>query len=50
LWQYAWQQADPGAHVIVSRAIDSRGNIQPEQSVFESAREDNSQWPRKITV
>jgi DMSO/TMAO reductase YedYZ molybdopterin-dependent catalytic subunit len=50
LWTTPWTGAAPGVHTVVSRAIDSRGAIQPERHTMESAREDNSQWVRKITV
>lgn len=54
LWRLPWPEAGAGSHVIVSRAIDARGNIQPErgergQTQF-GAREDNSQWPRTIVI
>lgn len=54
LWRLLWTGASAGTHSIVSRAIDARGNIQPEkedrgQTQF-SAREDNSQWPRRIVI
>jgi hypothetical protein len=35
---------------MVSHAIDSRGAIQPVRPEFASAREDNSQWTRRITL
>ncbi|MPY86489.1 MAG: molybdopterin-dependent oxidoreductase [Luteitalea sp.] len=50
LWTFDWTGATPGPHTVVSRAVDSRGRVQPERSEFISAREDNAQWPRKITV
>jgi DMSO/TMAO reductase YedYZ molybdopterin-dependent catalytic subunit len=50
LWKYDWAGATPGTHTIVSRAVDSRGNMQPEQSQFVSAREENAQWMRRVTV
>jgi DMSO/TMAO reductase YedYZ molybdopterin-dependent catalytic subunit len=50
LWRWPWEGAALGIHVVASRAIDSRGEIQPERSEFQSAREDNSQWPRKVRV
>jgi DMSO/TMAO reductase YedYZ molybdopterin-dependent catalytic subunit len=28
-WSYAWDAAQPGSHVISSRATDSAGNVQP---------------------
>lgn len=50
LWSFDWGGGAPGTHTVVSRAIDSRGQVQPERSELISTREDNSQWPRKITV
>jgi DMSO/TMAO reductase YedYZ molybdopterin-dependent catalytic subunit len=50
LWQLPWKDASAGAHTIVSRAIDSRGRIQPAHSEFSSAREDNSQWIRRLRL
>jgi hypothetical protein len=50
LWSFQWPDPVPGTHTVVSRAIDSRGQIQPERSDLLSAREENSQWPRKIVV
>jgi DMSO/TMAO reductase YedYZ molybdopterin-dependent catalytic subunit len=50
LWRFDWRGATPGVHTIVSRAIDSRGNIQPERSEMVSAREDNSQWIRRVRI
>ncbi|MCC7341196.1 MAG: molybdopterin-dependent oxidoreductase [Bryobacterales bacterium] len=54
LWRLPWQEVGAGTHTIVSRAIDARGNIQPkreERSQTQlSAREDNSQWLRRIVI
>lgn len=50
LWRAVWADASPGVHTVVSRAIDSRGQIQPPQSELISARENNSQWPRRIVL
>ncbi|MPZ21562.1 MAG: hypothetical protein GEV06_27275 [Luteitalea sp.] len=50
LWTFEWTDATPGTHTVVSRATNSRGRIQPERSALISAREDNSQWPRKVAV
>jgi DMSO/TMAO reductase YedYZ molybdopterin-dependent catalytic subunit len=54
LWRIDWPNASPGAHTLVSRAVDIEGNLQPEreernQTQF-SAREDNAQWPRRIVI
>lgn len=50
LWEAPWNDASPGTHTLVSRAIDSRGVMQPERSEYLSSREDNSQWPRQVVV
>ncbi len=54
LWSYAWQDAAPGPHTLVSRAIDANGKIQPTRGELKqtmaSSREDNSQWPRSIVI
>jgi DMSO/TMAO reductase YedYZ molybdopterin-dependent catalytic subunit len=50
LWGYRWQDPRAGAHVVVSRAINARGEIQPERAEFVSSREDNAQWQRRITL
>jgi hypothetical protein len=28
-WSLDWKDAEPGAHTVTSRAIDTRGNVQP---------------------
>ena len=53
LFSYRWTGATPGAHTLVSRATDVNGVVQP--TVEELARkktflEDNSQFPRKVTI
>jgi len=53
LFSYRWTGATPGAHTLVSRATDANGVVQP--TVEELARkktflEDNSQFPRKVTI
>src|SRR5262245_52447878 len=54
LWVYDWKDVSPGRHVIVSRATDVNGNVQPtaeeRQKTVKSARENNSQWPREILI
>lgn len=54
LWSIQWQDAAPGEHTLVSRAIDTRGEIQPTleelQAKLVSNREDNSQWPRRMLI
>jgi DMSO/TMAO reductase YedYZ molybdopterin-dependent catalytic subunit len=53
LFTYRWEGATAGEHTLVSRATDVNGVVQP--TVAELARkktflEDNSQFPRKITI
>ena len=53
LFRYQWRNATPGDHTLVSRATDVNGVVQP--TVEELARkktflEDNSQFPRKVTI
>jgi DMSO/TMAO reductase YedYZ molybdopterin-dependent catalytic subunit len=54
LWSYEWQYARPGRHVLVSRAINARSEIQPTSDELRkrlaSNREDNAQWPRPIMI
>ncbi|MCC6262134.1 MAG: molybdopterin-dependent oxidoreductase [Bryobacterales bacterium] len=54
LWRLPWPEAVAGTHTIVSRAIDAEGNMQPAREergqTQLSAREDNSQWPRRIVI
>jgi len=54
LWSCDWEDATPGPHTLVSRAVDSQGNIQPTRAELKkklaSSREDNSQWPRSILI
>jgi len=54
LWSFDWSSAVPGPHTLVSRAINTRGEIQPTRDELRdrliSNREDNSQWPRPLTL
>ena len=50
LWKLDWRDATPGVHTLVSRAVDSRGQVQPEKTLLASSREDNSQWPREVLL
>jgi DMSO/TMAO reductase YedYZ molybdopterin-dependent catalytic subunit len=53
LFTYTWKGATPGEHTIVSRATDSEGYVQPETADLASKKtflEDNSQFPRKVTI
>jgi DMSO/TMAO reductase YedYZ molybdopterin-dependent catalytic subunit len=53
LFRYQWEGATPGPHTIVSRATDEEGNVQPTAEELKRKKtflEDNSQFPRKITI
>lgn len=54
LWSLEAGVLAPGRHTLVSRAIDRRGDVQPDPSEWRgsirSAREDNAQWVRTIVV
>jgi DMSO/TMAO reductase YedYZ molybdopterin-dependent catalytic subunit len=54
LWSLEWNDAAPGPHTLVSRALNARGEIQPTRDELRakliSNREDNSQWPRKVVI
>jgi DMSO/TMAO reductase YedYZ molybdopterin-dependent catalytic subunit len=54
LWSYDWKSAPPGRHIVVSRAINARGEIQPTREELRkrlaSNCEDNSQWPRPFLI
>jgi DMSO/TMAO reductase YedYZ molybdopterin-dependent catalytic subunit len=52
LFTYQWTGAQPGEHTIVSRAIDARGDVQPEQDhpTKRSQWENNGQFVRKFTI
>ena len=54
LWSYDWKDAAPGRHVLVSRAINARGDMQPTREELRtrlaSNREDHAQWPRSIVI
>jgi DMSO/TMAO reductase YedYZ molybdopterin-dependent catalytic subunit len=53
LFTYAWNGATPGEHTLVSRAIDINGKVQPTSEELETKKtflEDNSQFPRKLTI
>jgi DMSO/TMAO reductase YedYZ molybdopterin-dependent catalytic subunit len=54
LWSIDWNEARPGPHAVVSRAIDVAANLQPTaaewQASVKSVREDNSQWVRRIVI
>jgi DMSO/TMAO reductase YedYZ molybdopterin-dependent catalytic subunit len=53
LFSYRWEGAAPGEHTLVSRVTDANGEVQPtaaELSRKKTFLEDNSQFPRKITI
>jgi len=53
LFTYAWNDATPGDHTLVSRVTDVNGVVQPTLEDLETKKtflEDNSQYPRKITI
>ena len=52
LFTYEWTGAEPGEHTVVSRAIDARGDVQPEQDhpTKRSQWENNGQFTRKFTI
>ena len=52
-FNYAWTDATPGEHTVVSRVIDMTGKIQPTVQELENKKsflEDNSQTPRKVMI
>ena len=53
LFTFRWEGATPGAHTMVSRVTDAQGNVQPTADELKRKKtflEDNSQFPRKITI
>jgi DMSO/TMAO reductase YedYZ molybdopterin-dependent catalytic subunit len=51
LFTYEWTGATAGEHTIVSRAIDARGDIQPQDDPTKKSQwENNGQFMRKFTV
>jgi DMSO/TMAO reductase YedYZ molybdopterin-dependent catalytic subunit len=53
LFTYAWNNATPGEHTLVSRVTDVNGKVQPTLEELETKKtflEDNSQYPRKVTI
>ena len=53
LFTYAWSDATPGEHTIVSRATDVNGRVQPTVEDLANKKtflEDNSQHPRTIVI
>jgi DMSO/TMAO reductase YedYZ molybdopterin-dependent catalytic subunit len=50
---YTWNGATPGEHTLVSRVTDVHGKVQPTTEELENKKtflEDNSQFPRKVTI
>jgi DMSO/TMAO reductase YedYZ molybdopterin-dependent catalytic subunit len=53
LFTYTWNGATPGEHTLVSRVTDVNGSVQPTAEELGNKKtflEDNSQFPRKITI
>ena len=53
LFTCLWEDATPGTHTIVSRAIDAYGRVQPEAGDLELKKtywEDNSQFVRTVMI
>jgi DMSO/TMAO reductase YedYZ molybdopterin-dependent catalytic subunit len=55
IWSLDWQKPAPGEHIIISRAIDTQGNIQPAMDNPRIAKkhtrwESNGQWARRIRM
>jgi DMSO/TMAO reductase YedYZ molybdopterin-dependent catalytic subunit len=53
LFTHNWTGATPGEHTLVSRVTDVNGNVQPTSEELETKKtflEDNSQFPRKLTI
>jgi DMSO/TMAO reductase YedYZ molybdopterin-dependent catalytic subunit len=54
-WHYDWMNPKAGEHVVVSRAVDADGRVQPaaEDDAIKLKKtywEANQQWPRKIKI
>jgi DMSO/TMAO reductase YedYZ molybdopterin-dependent catalytic subunit len=53
LFTFSWEGATPGPHTLVSRVTDAEGSVQPTANELKRKKtflEDNSQFPRKITI
>jgi DMSO/TMAO reductase YedYZ molybdopterin-dependent catalytic subunit len=53
LFTYVWNGATPGEHTLVSRVTDASGAVQPTEAELAKKKtflEDNSQFPRKLTI
>ena len=54
-WTYDWKSPDPGDHILVSRAVDTAGRVQPAADdpsikLKRTYWEANQQWPRKLRL
>ena len=54
-FSYDWKNPSPGEHMVVSRAIDEEGRVQPSAEdpaikLKKTYWEANQQWPRKIRL
>jgi DMSO/TMAO reductase YedYZ molybdopterin-dependent catalytic subunit len=53
LFNYTWNGATPGEHVLVSRVTDATGKVQPTEQELETKKsflEQNAQFPRKVMI
>ena len=53
LFSWRWPGAKPGEHTLVSRVTDANGVVQPTATELARKKtflEDNSQFPRKVTI
>jgi hypothetical protein len=55
IWSLEWEKPAPGEHTIVSRAIDTQGNIQPAMDIPRVAKkhtrwESNGQFARRVRI
>ena len=54
-WSFDWKNPPAGEHILVSRATDAEGRVQPSSDdpaikLKRTYYESNQQWPRKIKV
>lgn len=54
-WHYDWKEPKEGKHIVVSRAIDAHGRVQPAKDdpsiqLKKTYWEANQQWPRMIEL
>lgn len=53
LFNFTWNGATPGEHIVVSRVTDVNGRVQPTTEDLANKKtflEDNAQFPRKVTI